>query len=161
MREWKKIDGFEYYSISNDGIVRNDKRQSIVKPMLSTSGYLFVHLVKERKKYTKYIHRLVGLAFLERQTEDVQIDHIDGDKTNNALSNLRWVTVSENCKAYGSEQRAEARKRGVTATHTDGTILEFDSRKSAAEHFNCSPTKIKYGHLYAKGDKQGWTFKIS
>ena len=161
MQEWAKIEGFDYYSISNDGIVRNDYRQSIVKPMLSTSGYLFVHLVKDKKKYTKYIHRLVGLAFLERQANDSQIDHIDGNKTNNVLSNLRWVTVSENCKAYGSKQRAEARKRGVTATHIDGTVIEFDSRRSAAEYFNCSPTKIKYGYLYAKGDKKGWIFKIS
>jgi hypothetical protein len=161
MVEWKKIEGFEDYSISSEGVVRNDKRGSIVKPMLSTSGYHYVHLVKSRKKYTKYIHRLVGLTFLEKGAEDTQIDHIDGNKTNNKVSNLRWVTVSENCMAYGREQRAESRKKKVVAIHTDGTIINFDSRKAAAEYFKCSTTKIKYGHLYAKSDKKGWIFKLS
>ena len=50
MNEWKKIDGFNArYSISTDGTVRNDERGTTVKPMLSTSGYHYVHLVVNRK----------------------------------------------------------------------------------------------------------------
>lgn len=161
MREWRKVDNFDYYSVSSDGLVRNDKRQKFVKPMLSTSGYLFVHLVKDRKKYTKYIHRLVGFAFLKKKKDTTQIDHIDGNKYNNNVSNLRWVTVSENYKAYGSKERAETRKRKVKAKYIDETIIVFDSRKEAAKYFFCSPSKIKYGYLYKKGNKKNWIFELS
>lgn len=160
MQTWKKIDGFnDRYSVSTDGTVRNDERSTTVKPMLSTSGYHYVHLVVDRKKHTRYVHRLVGGAFIENPFEHSQIDHIDGCKTNNDIANLRWVSVSENCRAYGSEQRAENRKRSVLARHFSGEEILFSSRKEAAEHFNCSPTKIKYGRLYVKSEKKGWTFE--
>lgn len=160
MKTWKKIDGFnDRYSISTDGTVRNDERGSTVKPMLFTSGYHYVHLVVDRKKHTRYVHRLVGGAFIENPFEHSQIDHIDGCKTNNDLSNLRWVSVSENYLAYGSEQRAESRKRSVLARNVNGEEVLFNSRKEAAEYFNCSPTKIHYGRLYVKSEKKGWTFE--
>ena len=160
MKIWKKVDGFNNrYSVSSDGDVRNDERGTIVKPMLSTSGYHYVHLVVDRKKRTCYVHRLVGIAFLDNPHNYPQIDHIDGCKTNNRISNLRWVNVSQNRLAYGSKQRAENRRRSVLAKHIDGTEILFKSRTAAATHFNCSPTKIKYNHLYAKGEKKGWTFQ--
>lgn len=160
MEKWKKITDFnERYSISDKGNVRNDERGSVLKPMVSTSGYHFVHLVVNRKKHTRYIHRLVGQALIENPFEYPQIDHVDGCKTNNDISNLRWVSVSENRLAYGSEQRSENRKRSVIARNVNGNEIIFDSRKEAAEHFNCSPAKIKYGHTYKKSDKKGWSFE--
>ena len=161
MIEWRKITDFSTYSVSDSGIVRNDKSGNYVKPILSTSGYFYVHFLKERKKYTKYIHRLVCQAFLGEPLENMQVDHKNGDKTDNRLENLHWVTVSENYKAYGSEQRAENRRRKVIAIHEDGAQIEFDSRLSAANHFNCSTTKIKYGHKYKKSEKKGWIFELS
>lgn len=156
---WKIINGFnERYSVNAKGIVINNERGTFLKPMLSTSGYHYVHLVVNRKKYTMYIHRLVGSAFIKNPLENSQIDHIDGCKTNNDVSNLRWVTVSENYKAYGSEQRAEARKRSILAKNINGDEIIFDSLKSTAEYFNCSPSKVKYGHLYKKSSKKGWVF---
>ena len=160
MEQWKKIDGFERYSVSDKGQVRNDERATMVKPMTSTSGYSYVHLVRNRKKHTQYIHRLVGQAFLSNHDELPQIDHIDGCKTNNNLDNLRWVTVSQNYLAYGREARAENRKRAVKAVHIDGREVVFHSRMEAAEFFQCSDTKIKYNYLYKKGSKKGWTLYL-
>ena len=160
MPKWEKINGFNgRYSISTNGTIRNNERGTNVKPMLSTSGYHYVHLVMDHKKYTKYVHRLVGKAFIKNPFEYPQIDHINGCKTNNNLSNLRWVSVSTNCLAYGSEQRAENKKRSVLACHVSGEKVLFDSRTETAKHFNCSPTKIKYNHLYVKSEKKGWIFK--
>ena len=67
------------YSINENGDVFNNERKTFVKPMLSTSGYHYVHLVKDRKKETKYIHRLVGEVFLGNPKKLPQIDHIDGN----------------------------------------------------------------------------------
>lgn len=159
MVKWKKIEGFNNrYSVSTNGEVRNDERNSIVKPMLSTSGYHYVHLVIDRKKYTKYVHRLVGDAFLENPNGYPQIDHINGCKTNNHVSNLRWVSVRENYHAYGCETRGKNRRVPVAARHLSGQILTFASRQDAAAHFNCSDTQIAYNRLYVKSSKKGWTF---
>ena len=148
------------YSINENGKVINNERKTLVKPMLSTSGYHYVHLVKDGKKETKYIHRLVGEVFLENPDNLPQIDHLDGNKLNNSVHNLRWVTASQNRLAYGSEKRAKARMRKVKATNTIGEEIIFSSRKDAAEYFNCLPSKIKYDHLYRKGDKKGWIFSL-
>lgn len=160
MERWKKVKGFNNrYSVSDKGNVKNDERNTILKPMLSTSGYHYVHLVIEQKKYTRYIHRLVGESFIDNPFNHEQIDHIDGNKTNNNISNLRWVSVSENCLAYGSKERAESRKRPIIARNVKGQVIEFNSRKEASEYFKCSPTKIKYGHCYKKGTKKDWLFE--
>ena len=113
MIEWRKVKDFNY-SVSNKGEVRNDKTGRILKKTVSTSGYLFVQLF-DKKTYMKYIHRLVGEAFIPNPDFLPQIDHIDGDKKNNEVSNLRWVSVSENRLSYGNEERAKNRMRKVIA----------------------------------------------
>lgn len=156
MTEWRKIKGF-HYSVSNTGEVRNDKTGRILKKRHSTSGYLCVQLF-DKKTYFKYVHRLVGEAFVQNPKNHPQIDHIDGDKTNNDVSNLRWVSVSENRLAYGNEERALNRMRKVLAKKETGEEIVFSSRKSVGEYFRCSDSKVKYGWLYKKGEKKGWIF---
>lgn len=87
-----------------------------------------------------------------------QIDHIDGDKQNNDISNLHWVSFSENRKAYGNEQRAKNRMREVIGINKNGEKVVFESRKAVSERFKCLPAKIKYGHRYTKSAKKGWIF---
>ena len=159
MKKWRKVRDFPMYSVSSEGDVRNDRKGTFLKPMPSTSGYLYVQFVdKSGKHRTKYVHSLVAGAFLDRKEEQTQVDHINGDKHDNHLSNLRWTTVSENCLAFGREERAEARKRPVKAIHCSGNTIIFASRLEAAEHFQCHPAKIRYGTEYKKGSKKGWTF---
>lgn len=158
MHEWSKIKDFDNYSVSIKGDVRNDKTNKILKPMISTSGYVFFHLVRDKRKYTKYLHRIMGEAFIDNPKNLPQIDHIDGNKLNNDISNLHWVSISENRTAFGNEQRAENRCREVLAINEKGEKITFKARKSAADHFGCLPSKIKYGHKYTKGSKKGWVF---
>ena len=158
MEKWEKIKGFEKYSVSNKGNVRNDKTGRILKPHVSTSGYYQVMM--GRKTIPQYIHRLVALAFIPNIDNKPQVDHIDGNRLNNNLSNLRWVTVSENRRAFGYEKCNQARQKKVIATHENGQRLEFVSRKKASEYFNCHSSKIKYNHRFVFGDKKGWIFEL-
>ena len=154
MIEWRKVKDFNY-SVSNKGEVRNDKTGRILKKTVSTTGYLFVQLF-DKKTHMKYVHRLVGEAFIPNPDFLPQIDHIDGDKKNNDVSNLRWVSVSENSLAYGNEERAKNRMRKVIARNENGEEIVFESRTAAGEYFRCGASKVKYGHLYRKGEKKGW-----
>ncbi len=158
METWNKVKGFDGYSVSNKGNVRNDKSGRILKARISTSGYMCLILPKDKKHYIKYIHRLVGEACIDNPDNLPQIDHIDGNKLNNTAENLRWVTVSENRKAYGNEQRAKNRMREVIAINEKGEKITFDSRNAVAEYFKCSKTKVKYGYRYTRGTKSGWIF---
>ena len=67
-----------------------------LKPRKIGAGYLAINCKIENKKLNCYLHRLVAEAFLGINPEKREVNHIDGDKTNNNLSNLEWVTHSEN-----------------------------------------------------------------
>lgn len=91
---WTVIDGYEKYEVSNFGRVRNEKK-AILKPVKS-NGYLAVNLYNDLGIRQVKVHRLVGMAYLPRNQSQTQINHIDGNKHNNKLSNLEWCTASEN-----------------------------------------------------------------
>ena len=88
----KRIDGFDNYSVSNHGRVRNDKTNRILKPGLYGEGYHTVNLYKNKKKKPHSVHRLVGLAFIQNPENRPKVDQIDEVNTNNHVRNLRWVT---------------------------------------------------------------------
>jgi hypothetical protein len=91
---WKKIDHYDY-SINEIGEVRNNKSGRILRAAPDRDGYMRVALCKDSKQNTLKIHRLLGIYFLNCPL-DKSIDHIDGDRKNNALSNLRVVTIQQN-----------------------------------------------------------------
>ena len=104
---WKNIEGYEgLYQVSNLGNVkslkfgpRNHAKQwdeKLLKIGITNCGYCKVQLHKDGRSQMKYVHRLVAEAFLPNPQNKPQINHIDGDKTNNLLSNLEWCSPGEN-----------------------------------------------------------------
>ena len=158
MEYYKKITGYENYSISNLGNVRNDKTGRILKTYKNENGYLQVQL--GGKTVPKYIHRLMAITFLKQEKNKIQVDHINGIKDDNRLENIRWVTISENCYAYGYKERIENRKKKIIATNLDGRELIFNSRNETAKYFKCDKSQIEYGRYYKKGNKKDWKFEI-
>lgn len=86
----------ELYSVSELGEVRSLRTNRVLSPLSNQGGYLFNKLCFGGKIKCVYIHRIVALAFLENPEGKPQVNHIDGVKGNNRLSNLEWVTSSEN-----------------------------------------------------------------
>jgi hypothetical protein len=131
---WRPVDGFGgLYQVSNLGGVRSldriirrkdgsveNKKGRVLKQSMSGKGYatgkgyLFVPLCYEGKRKLMYVHRLVALAFLT-PSDAPHVNHIDLNKTNNAASNLEWVTPKENIRhAVDMGQFAIAHQGGMT-----------------------------------------------
>lgn len=100
--QWKEIDDYNGYSVSNTGKIKSFRRKSnkekglILKQETSYRGYKQVSLYKDGKKHQKFVHRLVAEAFIPNPDNKPEVNHKDTDKTNNAVSNLEWNTSSEN-----------------------------------------------------------------
>ena len=93
---WKPI-GVEKYMISNWGNAKGINGEKPMKPQIVGSGHCQLQIWDKKIKKNFYVHRLVGEHFLEKPSaEKCLIDHIDRNKTNNHVSNLRWVTHQEN-----------------------------------------------------------------
>lgn len=90
---WKRIEG-QNYDVSNHGRIRNIITNHIRKPEIHDRKYLRIRLNKKHYK----VHRLVGLYFISNPEDKPEINHKDGNKLNNHVENLEWVTPKENTK---------------------------------------------------------------
>jgi HNH endonuclease/NUMOD4 motif len=95
---WKTISSHPNYQINDKGEIKNSKTGKLLKPIINNCGYKLVCLSHNNVKRSGYIHRLLAEAFIETDldTEISVVNHIDGNKTNNDLNNLEWVTRSDN-----------------------------------------------------------------
>lgn len=108
---WRDVVGFEgLYQVSDAGNIRSlthytrnnpngGKRISkgrILKPFKAGANYLYVDLSKGDIREKRSVHRMVAIAFIENKNNLPEVNHIDGNKANNAIQNLEWVTRKEN-----------------------------------------------------------------
>lgn len=100
---WREINKYEgNYAVSTDGQIKRNKRDKrnralkLLKSSVSKFGYHYINLYDGNKYIREYIHRLVYEAFNGPIEKGKQINHIDGIKANNSLSNLEVVTAKEN-----------------------------------------------------------------
>ena len=130
MENWVIINEATNYEISNLGRVRNRKTLQILKGRPTKTGYLQVNIkIDESGKFVnRFIHRLVAQHFIKNPENKPQVNHIDGNKANNIVSNLEWATISENQyhrHTIGSDRTSNRR---VGAFDLEGNLIfEFNS----------------------------------
>lgn len=117
VESWECINGMQDYQVSNTGLVRRFRygKWRYLKPEKTNKGYLRVMIPESQETRPKcrkqYIHLIVATHFkpigtTKDSTLSLQIDHIDGNKANNAADNLEWVTGSENMLRHNAKIRA-------------------------------------------------------
>lgn len=145
IEKWKDIKGFESaYMVSNTGRIKSKDRtiesgrgwnvtrkSKVIKLSINkATGYYMINLNCRGKKYPKLIHRLVAQAFIPNKLSKETVNHKDGNKLNNHVSNLEWATRSE--------QNIHASKMGLKkftgvnhSQHklTESQVIEIRSRK--------------------------------
>jgi len=128
--EWRVITDLPNYEVSTDGQVRNSGTGRVLKPGPNGRGYLSVRLYKDNKGHTKRIHRIVGEAFLPNPDGKLVIDHINRNKTDNRLSNLRWATHTENSQNTGRRSNNTTGFKHINSHNTtDSWRIQIRSRK--------------------------------
>lgn len=141
----KLVNGYENYLISKSGLVYSIKAKKLLKPTIDYKGYYRVKLYSKGSTKTFSLHRLVALNYIENPDNKPQINHINGIKSDNKVSNLEWVTNRENTiHAIQNGLRNEAHKKAVIdnqkqVVHLTSGIF-YDSLKIACEALN-----INYG----------------
>lgn len=98
MEYWKQIEGYPHLLVSRTGQVWTTTYNRLLKPHISNRGYLRIGLNKDKVIKTVGVHRLVAEAFIPNPDNLPQVDHIDGNKLNNTVENLQWISPSDNTK---------------------------------------------------------------
>ena len=127
---WKDIKGYEgLYQVSNLGRIKSfprigtqTKKERIKKFVKSFNGYYRVSLWKNGKSQVVSVHRLVVKAFINNMNDNLQVNHIDGNKENNAIYNLELVTPKENIKHALDNKLIKVHK--IIQKDKDGNIIK-------------------------------------
>lgn len=151
LEQWKDIEGFEgMYQVSNTGKVRSFRRCAKgreLTPWYAKNGYCQVYFVVDNKRIAKKVHRLVAQAFIENPESKPEVNHVDGRKENNHVSNLEWSTRQENMnharKTGLLDDNGENSKNAkLTNDQAEQIRKEFVPRH---KEFGAVPLALKYG----------------
>ena len=148
MEQWKPIEGTDgRLEISSLGRIKSNLRDGrILKANPDPKGYMKVRVTLDRVKRCFKVHRLVAQAFIPNPDNLPQVNHKDGDKSNNTVDNLEWISNADNARhaianglwdsvIKGSIAENERRKVPVTAITRTGEYIHFSSVSEAERYF--------------------------
>jgi hypothetical protein len=148
--EWREtID--PTYKVSNYGRVMHWKKRRVLKPCLNRDGYKEVYIGKKRYR----VHRLVALAFIPNPENKECVNHKDGLKIDNRVSNLEWVTELENRQHAEKTGLAEGVAGKRVRNWKTGT--EYESIREAARQTGKKESRIA-DCLHGRRSSAGWEF---
>ncbi len=163
MELWKDIINASNYEVSNYGQIRNKTTKYILKGRICKTGYYQVSIkLDSTGKFTnQYIHRLVAIAWIPNEDNKPSVNHKDGDKSNNCVDNLEWMTYTEQ-QAHRTEQLGKKNigsPKKVGQYNKDGTLIHiFSSVEEAAASFGKSRVNIDNAIHHKKNQQSAYGY---
>ena len=157
MREqWIKIEGYENYSVSSEGRVRNDKSGRILRQSPNKCGYLQVRLFDDGRGCTVRVHRLVANAFIPNPYKLSDVNHINEDKNNNRVDNLEWMSHKDNCNFGTRSVRIQSKRNyddQIRSCVVDGILYRSLREAVRVNNFNYGgfSSALWHGHRTYNG----------
>lgn len=154
---WMQIVEFDGYEVSNLGRVRNRKTKKTRKTVINkNTGYEMVMLFGKDRPVNLYVHRLVAEAFLANPYGCNDVDHMNNNKTDNNVTNLRWVFHKDNLAGRGKYSKYKGRRIKQIDSATGTVVAVWSDFVEAARNIGVHPCNI--GVLLDKSVKT-WTLK--
>ena len=165
---WKPAKGHESrYEVSSKGNVRGIRKGIVLKPLIYPNGYCFVGLyVGENKTKNFLIHRLVAETFIPNPDNKTQVNHKDGNKKNNDISNLEWVTARENLvHAFKIGLKTQIGSKHPNSKLNEAIVSEIKrTYVKGSRIYGCKPLARKYGvnerAIYSIIHHETWTHVV-
>lgn len=136
---------YSRYKISRKGVVIGTRYKQPIKHFRNNCGYIVVNLTKDgsNAKTTVTLSRLLALTWIPNPHNLSDVDHVDNDRLNNSLSNLRWVSHRDNLvKDHRRQLMSRANGRPIKRLNDDGSYVLYNSIKEAAELNHLSNTSV-------------------
>lgn len=134
MEEWKKVNEYPNFSVSNKGRVRNNLTGNILKPRKDRAGYEYVAYSRvEGKQKSLSVHRLVAIAFIPNPLNKSTVNHINGVHNDNRVENLEWATP---------------REQNLHRYHTLGLYMSERGKQSLSSKRKKKVKRIEDGKIY-------------
>ena len=145
-----EINGYPNYLIYPSGKVWSKVSKRYLKPLLGKAGYYSLQLGRGNRVK---IHRLLAIHFIENPDNKPFVDHIDQNKTNNKLNNLRWVTKSENEQNTGVRKNNKSTGIKNITYHSMSEGFQYEKMVNKVRHrklFRTLEEAIQYKTNYEK-----------
>ena len=135
---WLPIEGYENYEVSICGQVRNIKTKRILKQNICNAGYYIIKLYKNNYAKNYKVHRLVCKTFKPNLDNTKKcVDHVDNNKLNNTISNLRWCTHQQNQHNRQLNKNNTSGIKGITWENEKWRArIVFNNKKSSLGYFD-------------------------
>ena len=146
---WRSVNLYLNYEVSSVGRVRNVNTGRILKPSLD-GGYYKVYLYIDGKGKKHLLHRIVACEFIENLENKPCVDHCDGNKTNNCVSNLRWATNSENAMNQKPQLNKSSKYKGVSFNKPANKWLAHIRIDKKLKHLGCFSNENEAAEIYNK-----------
>ncbi len=137
MEIFKTIKEYPMYSVSTEGRVVKNSTRKMMTPSVMANGYMQINLFTgDGRRKKELVHRLVALTFIPNEKHLPEVNHIDGVRHNNSVSNLEWVTRKENVLKSTLPRKIRVSKK-------DGSFsADFNSEQEACDELNLTLSNV-------------------
>lgn len=144
MEIWKKVKGWEdLYEVSNTGKVRSIRTGKLRVFDINNCGYERIVFYNGEYKERIFVHRLVAETFIPNPQNKPQVNHIDGNKSNNSVENLEWCTQMEN-EIHAIKNGLKGNWCGYfVVAFNNGKIEIWDNKSAFARRMNTNLTQVR------------------